>query len=97
MIYDVSTFDDIIALPIRPQAQFYLESNTYNIGGHVVASNVYNGDITLNSSGLAPNPNDLRPTTLCENGYCVDDPNLRITNKTSYCNLILFVQSRLLP
>ena len=88
MIYDVSTFDDIIALPIRPQAQFYLKAVTYNIGGHVVASNVQGGDASLSFISLAPNPNNLRPTTLCENGYKVDDPDLRIYNSIYYCNLM---------
>ena len=88
MIYDVETFDDIIALPIRPQAQFYLEAITYNIGGHIVASNVQGGDVELSSTRLAPNPNNLRPAALCENGYKVDDPNLRIYNSLYYCNLM---------
>ena len=88
MIYDVSTFDDIIALPIRPQAQFYLKAITYNIGGYAVASNVLNGVASLTSVRLAPNPNNLRPATLCENGYKVDDPNLRISNSLNYCNLM---------
>lgn len=88
MIYDVSTFDEILTLPIRPQTQFYLEANVYNIGGHVVASNVQGGDITLNNTQLVPNPNNLRGATLCENGYCVDDPNLRIMNYTNYYNLM---------
>ena len=88
MIYDVSTFDDIIALPIRPQAQFYLKAVTYNIGGYAVASNVLNGVASLTSVRLAPNPNNLRPATLCENGYKVDDPDLRISNSLNYCNLM---------
>lgn len=88
MIYDVSTFDDIIALPIRPQAQFYLKAVTYNIGGYAVASNVLNGVASLTSVRLAPNPNNLRPTTLANNGYKVDDPDLRIYNSLNYCNLM---------
>ena len=93
MIYDVSTFDDIIALPIRPQAQFYLEPVTYNIGGRVVASNVINGDTILKGSSLAPNPHNLRPTSVSLNGYKVDDPNLRLCNERKYTNL-MFITNR---
>lgn len=88
MIYDVSTFDDIINLPIRPQAQFYLQAVSNNITGHVIASNVSNFDVDLKAAWLAPNPNDLRGATLAKNGYCVDDPNLRICNASNYCNLM---------
>lgn len=90
MIYDVNTFDDIINLPIRPQAQFYLKAVSNNITGHVGAANVLNSDVDLKSFTIAPNPNDLIPVTLSENGYCVDDPNLRVGNKPSYCNLMFF-------
>ena len=88
MIYDVDTFDDIIKLPIRPQGQFYLKAVSNNITGHIVAGNVLNQDVDLKSYTIAPNPNDLMPVTLTENGYCVDDPNLRMFNKTNYCNLM---------
>ena len=98
MIYDVETFDDIIALPIRPQAQFYMASTVYTIGGRVIASNVLDNDIDFSSSiTLAPNPNNLKATTLAKNGYKVDDPNLRIYNSRNYCNLmfdsVLFTSS----
>lgn len=88
MIYDVNTFDDIIKLPIRPQAQFYLRSVTSGFTGRVTASNVLTGDLDITMLSIAPNPNNLRATTLCENGYKVDDPNLRITNSNNYCNLM---------
>ena len=88
MIYDVNTFDDIINLPIRPQAQFYMRATTNNISGNVIAVNVRDTIVDLFSVTIAPNPNNLRAACLCENGYKVDDPDLRIWNSTNYCNLM---------
>ena len=90
MIYDVETFDDIIKLPIRPQAQFYLQDSSHYVGGYVVAGNVYNYDLSLDSYRIAPNPNNLRGAALSENGYRVDDPNLRVMNSLNYCNLMFY-------